>query len=62
MEFTFRVTIRPIARCSKSEALEYVRQAIRAYGGGGHPDSPFFGLRDEDVEVIPVKEMFKSGS
>lgn len=51
MKLTFRVTIE-ITGVHVDEVKEYVRTAIKQWGKGGRPDSPFFHLDEPMVTVV----------
>lgn len=50
MIHTFTVTLD--AECNETTAREYVRDAVRCWGGQFTPEDPLFGLKESDVEVV----------
>lgn len=45
----FMVEIDISTEASQDEVRGYIKDAVTSWGGGGHPDDPFFGLDDADV-------------
>jgi hypothetical protein len=50
--FHFRLAITLPDGVTEADAREYIHSAVKSMGGCHHPEDPFFGLDDEDVEVV----------
>lgn len=47
----FIISIDMPTSVSDAEIREHIHTAVRGWGGGGHPDDPFFGLDKDSIKV-----------
>lgn len=42
------------AEITSDEVIQYVRDAVRQWSKGGHPEDPLYKLTDEDIEITKI--------
>lgn len=55
VSFTLEIDVPNSRNFSRFDIREYVKDAVKGWGGGFHPTDPFFGVKEKDITYVSVK-------